>query len=77
MFIVYHNNTSLQSTPQNIYIRLQLRYIEIPEHTETPEHTGNYRNTLHFFFIIFLLYFLGLLNIFLGEILLLYGSLIR
>ena len=25
---------------------LQVGYIEISEHTETPEHTGNYRNTL-------------------------------
>ena len=26
-------------------------YIEIPEHTETPEHTGNYRNTLYIFIL--------------------------
>ena len=30
-------------------------FIEIPEHTETPEHIGNYRNTLYFFFHFILL----------------------
>ena len=25
---------------------VKLRFVEIPEHTETPEHIGNYQNTL-------------------------------
>ena len=33
----------------NITSEFPQGYIEIPEHTETPEHTGIYRNTLMFF----------------------------
>ena len=49
---------------------LCIRYIEIPEHTETPEHTGNYRSTLHFFFIFyvfFFFFFFGLNSFFFGK----------
>ena len=30
-----------------------LRFEEIAEHTKTPEHIGNYRNTKKFFFFLF------------------------